>query len=88
MRLDSRELVSATDLAALPCVRGEWVERVGIRDLLWNPTAIGVFIWNHYRREPDPETGCLVKVKKPRAEWKVRYELGLEPVMHFQRPVF
>ncbi len=53
-----------------------------IRKLLWSPTAIGVFVWNKFRRELDPETEQMTKVRNPRAEWQVRYDrnLGIVPM--------
>lgn len=44
-----------------------------IRNLLWNPTAIGVFIWNRTRREFDFEDEKWVKVTNPRKDWEVQY---------------
>lgn len=45
----------------------------GIKNLLRNPSAIGVFIWNKTRRELDPETGEWTIKENPRSEWTVKY---------------
>ncbi len=45
----------------------------GIKRLLKNPNAIGVFIWNKTRREFDIETGKWEIKPNPRAEWTVNY---------------
>jgi DNA invertase Pin-like site-specific DNA recombinase len=46
----------------------------GIRNLLWNPSAIGVFNWNRTRNEYDPEKEKKVKLPNPRSEWEVYYD--------------
>jgi hypothetical protein len=53
-----------------------WTERA-IKQLLWNPSSIGVFIWNRTHREYDWEEGKWVVVENPRSEWEVYYDRGL-----------
>ncbi len=54
----------------------------GIKKLLGNPNAIGVFIWNKTRRELDVETGKWKIERNPRSEWTVKFrpELALVPL--------
>lgn len=54
----------------------------GIKKLLGNPNAIGVFIWNKTRREFDVEEEKWKVIRNPRAEWTVNYrrELSLIPL--------
>ena len=58
-----------------------WSES-NIKNLLWSPTAIGVFIWNKTRREYDWEEEKWVKVRNPRSQWKVMFrpELAIVPL--------
>lgn len=58
----------------------------GIRDLLKNPSAIGVFIWNKTRRQLDPETGEWTVKRNPRSEWTVKYrpELAIWTLGHWR----
>jgi hypothetical protein len=42
--------------------------------LLWNPSSIGVFIWNKARQEYDWEAEKWVSVKNPRSQWEVYYD--------------
>ncbi len=53
-----------------------------IKNQLWSPAAIGVFIWNKTRREYDWEEEKWVKVRNPRSLWKVafRRELAIVPL--------
>ncbi|MCA9054935.1 MAG: recombinase family protein [Planctomycetaceae bacterium] len=53
-----------------------------IRNLLWSPSAIGVFVWNRTRNEFDPESQIWRRHKNPRSEWVVYYdpELALVPL--------
>jgi hypothetical protein len=53
-----------------------WCEST-IKDLLRNPTSIGVFIYNKCRKERDRETGTVTDVPNPRSEWEVSYEPNL-----------
>ena len=54
----------------------------GIKSLLRNPNAIGVFIWNKTRREFEVEEEKWKVRRNPRAEWTVNYrpELALVPL--------
>lgn len=49
----------------------------GVRKILWNPAFIGVFVWNRFRREYDPDTDRYERVLNPRKEWVVRFEKDL-----------
>jgi DNA invertase Pin-like site-specific DNA recombinase len=53
-----------------------------IRNLLLNPTAIGIFIWNKQRREFDENTGEWTTIQNPVKEWKIsrRSELRIVPL--------
>jgi DNA invertase Pin-like site-specific DNA recombinase len=53
-----------------------WTEGT-IKDLLWSPTAIGVFIFNRKRHELDYESGKRITVDNPRSEWDVVYKPDL-----------
>jgi DNA invertase Pin-like site-specific DNA recombinase len=53
-----------------------WTERA-IKQLLWSPASIGVFIWNRTRREYDYDAEKWVVVKNPRAAWEVYYDRHL-----------
>jgi hypothetical protein len=53
-----------------------WTERA-IKQLLWSPASIGVFIWNRTRREYDWDAEKWVVVKNPRAAWEVYYDRHL-----------
>lgn len=50
-----------------------WTPRA-IQQLLVNPSFIGVFIWNKYRRVWNDDTKKMEKVRNPRSEWEVYYE--------------
>ena len=54
----------------------------GLKKLLRNPLAIGVFIWNKTRREYDWEEEKWVTVRNPRTQWKVKFrpELAIVPL--------
>lgn len=58
-----------------------WTES-GIKILLRNPNAIGVFVWNKTRREFDPESGKVAIIRNPHTEWIVKYrkELAIVPL--------
>lgn len=58
-----------------------WSES-NVKNLLWSPSAIGVFIWNKTRREYDWEEEKWVKVRNPRSQWKVMFrpELAIVPL--------
>ena len=49
-----------------------WTER-GLKQLLWSPSAIGVFVWNKTRREYNWEENKWIVVKNPRSAWKRHY---------------
>lgn len=49
----------------------------GIKSLLRNPNAIGVFIWNKTHREFNRESGKWEVTRNPRAEWIVKYRPAL-----------
>ncbi|ODA36489.1 recombinase family protein [Planctopirus hydrillae] len=50
-----------------------WSEST-IKNMLWNPAYIGVFIWNRTRREFDFDKEKYVTVQNPRKEWIVTHE--------------
>jgi DNA invertase Pin-like site-specific DNA recombinase len=58
-----------------------WTDR-GIRQLLWNPSAIGVFIWNRTRREYDREQEKWILLRNQRKDWIKQYypELAIVPI--------
>ena len=58
-----------------------WTES-GIKKLLKNPTAIGVFIWNRTCRENNPETKVTEVRQNPHSEWEVNYnpDLAIVPM--------
>jgi DNA invertase Pin-like site-specific DNA recombinase len=53
-----------------------WSE-LTIKNLLWNPDSIGVFIWNRKRREFDYEAEKYVIVENPKSQWIVWYDRNL-----------
>jgi len=53
-----------------------WTQK-GIVELLHNPAYIGVFIWNKYRKEFNPETMKWEKKLNPHSEWEVYYNKHL-----------
>ena len=50
-----------------------WSEST-IKNMLWNPAYIGVFIWNRTRREFDFDKEKYVTVQNPRSEWIVTFD--------------
>lgn len=48
-----------------------------IKNLLRNPSSIGVFIWNRQHQEFDPEEEKWVTVRHPHSEWEVHYAPNL-----------
>lgn len=50
-----------------------WTE-AALKQLLWCPDAIGVFIWNRTRREFDYEQDKWLVLANPHTDWEVRYE--------------
>lgn len=52
-----------------------------IKNLLWNPSSIGVFIWNRRHQEFDPEEEKWVTVLHPHSEWQVHYDRNLAIVL-------
>jgi hypothetical protein len=42
-----------------------------IRYILSNPAYVGVFIWNRYRTEYDPDEERWTRIRNPRSEWEI-----------------
>jgi len=53
-----------------------WTEG-GIRKMLFNPSYVGVFIWNRTRKEYDWDKEKWVTVENPRSEWEIHYDPDL-----------
>jgi DNA invertase Pin-like site-specific DNA recombinase len=59
-----------------------WTEST-IKNMLWNPAYIGVFVWNRTRREFDFDKEKYVTIQNPRSEWIVTYD----PTMAIIKPL-
>jgi DNA invertase Pin-like site-specific DNA recombinase len=57
----------------------DWIGWTGssIKNLLGNPSSIGVFIWNRQHQEFDPEEERWVTIRHPHSEWEVYYDRNL-----------
>lgn len=55
-----------------------------VRGLLWSATAIGVFVFNRYRREYDREKEKWIRVENPHSEREVHYDPELAIVSQDQ----
>lgn len=54
--------------------------RSSIRNLLAGIDAIGIFVWNRYRREYDYEQEKYVTIENPRSEWEIYKDPSLSLV--------
>jgi hypothetical protein len=60
------------------CIAGwnGWTDG-GIKKILSNPAYIGVFVWNKFHTDFDPEEEKYTRIKNPRKEWEVWFDRSL-----------